>query len=845
MNLTRFLNDRRSDDKNYTHMSVCRPKDYYRIELDDLREMMKLYCDEVRNESNSLFLYERIVDVTPLRLNFDFELEDEVYIEYDELPILSYIIDCVQKIPLQVNDPLSAYCVLLSTSEKTSSQCKFSIHFPYIKLSLQATNKIVEELRNSFKSSDIIDSLSNYLETTINNDWNTILTVNQHLLLYGSRPNDNESKLRLVKCYGPDTEESEINDVFAFGYSLFDSLQDDIDLWLPIMLSTHYYNRTNAIISNVKLENNNMICVIENDKDLSTRFINMLSKRFMSNHNIWLDIGKVLYNVYNGDEEGFNVWRKITNELDMNVVLCNRYYEFNNDNHLSIKTLAWYAKKNNPVEYDKWHKAKMKDSIERAMSHLHSDVAEFIHSYYWLTYTYDSNNKNWYHFNGFRWIVDHSGLGLKNKLSTEVVDYLAKFRHNLSGSRVNSINDRDKETSEKFLQNITDLINKLKTKKYKDDVVSESTQKFYDVHLIEKFDSNARLLGVLNGIIELGEHGAFFREGKPEDYITKHTPVKYQEYEITHQKVIELNRWFDQMFPDKELLCYVLKVFSSCLCGDNKYKIFPILTGEGNNSKSMLKKLFEYTLGNAYCATLPNTLLTGKRTGSSNATPELALLKGARIAFIQETDSSDQLRSGTIKELTGMDTIYVRGLYQKGEWIKATYTFLYMCNRIPDISSMDTATCNRLRIIPFLSTWTMNAPLDPSEQRRLRMFPMDLNFVEKIPELASVFLWVLVRKYTEFIKEGGTEKPPKIVIEYTNRYIEMNDIYKNFWNSNVIISEFETLNFIDAYQAFRAWYMLNFPSRKAISVNEFKDNMIKKFPTDYIHGWIGYSIKRE
>ena len=74
---------------------------------------------------------------------------------------------------------------------------------------------------------------------------------------------------------------------------------------------------------------------------------------------------------------------------------------------------------------------------------------------------------------------------------------------------------------------------------------------FYKENVSEKFDSNLNLLGLENGVIDLKEW--VFREGRPEDYITKTTgfelPIGDIELPI---KLSQINNHMQSVLPNYE-----------------------------------------------------------------------------------------------------------------------------------------------------------------------------------------------------------------------------------------------------------------------------------------------------
>ncbi len=292
------------------------------------------------------------------------------------------------------------------------------------------------------------------------------------------------------------------------------------------------------------------------------------------------------------------------------------------------------------------------------------------------------------------------------------------------------------------IRKISELIRKLKTGSFKDRVMKEAKELFYMEGFDGIMDSNSNLIAVHNGVIEVLSTKAIFREGKPEDYLSRCTPVHYRkDYTWEHPKVKELMSWISKVFVDKELKSYFLKFCASCLKGRNSDKIFPIWSGDGDNSKSMIIKLFEATFS-CYCIKIPVTAATGKRAQSSSATPEIARSKNARVAFLQEPDNEETLRACFIKEISGGDSFFGRMLHDNGGDIQVTFKIILVCNSIPLFVNPDKAVRNRAWILPFLSTWSVDAPEDEKEQFKARVFPLDTDFENTIPSMTPAFMWV-------------------------------------------------------------------------------------------------------
>ena len=106
---------------------------------------------------------------------------------------------------------------------------------------------------------------------------------------------------------------------------------------------------------------------MQTERDVSSNFITDIkrcnellsminSSRFLDEYSSVL-IGKAIHNSYQGSEEGLKLWVKscFINETDIkrNQKLKDIYYNFD-DNNVTIRTLAWYAKRDSPEHYNKY-----------------------------------------------------------------------------------------------------------------------------------------------------------------------------------------------------------------------------------------------------------------------------------------------------------------------------------------------------------------------------------------------------------------------------------------------------------------------------------------------------------
>jgi P4 family phage/plasmid primase-like protien len=321
---------------------------------------------------------------------------------------------------------------------------------------------------------------------------------------------------------------------------------------------------------------------------------------------------------------------------------------------------------------------------------------------------------------------------------------------------------------EKKRSGLNAIYTKLKTTKFKDNVMRECRELFFDEEFTKKVDSNKDLIAFNNGVLDLTTFT--FRDGKPEDYLSFSTGIDYDPdrpyYEYEAWPKVE--NFIKQVLPDPEVRDYFVKHLATNLIGGNTAQKFHIMTGSGSNGKSMIMNLTATALGD-YACTVPISLFTQKRKGSGNAAPEVIRLKGRRFVTMQEPDESIALNTGLMKEITSGEKMYARDLFKSGTEFEVQAKFHLACNDKPKINTTDGGTWRRLVVINFVSKFVPK----PTEKNE---FPLDesIQFLVQSREWATPFLNFLVHT----LKEGrGLRKlvAPEKVLEYTSEYRNEND----------------------------------------------------------------------
>ena len=549
-----------------------------------------------------------------------------------------------------------------------------------------------------------------------------------------------------------------------------------------------------------------------NDGETIKTFISMINPNRIKSHHYWIDIGKALYNIYKDNTiEGFKLWIELKKyTLSCEIKNAYRLYnEFSSDNHLTYKTLAWYAYIDSPEDFDKWHEKWIHDSLEQATSCLHSDVAEAFYRCYFLEFMTSSTSslKSIYQFKDNKCKNIDVAI-IKHYINGNFISKFEKLRVEIAMKCQESYDDYSKDSFESQIKKISKLIGNLKTQSFKKQIVSEILEKFYIENLKQKLDSNPNLISMTNGVIEITDNDARFRPGKPEDYILKATGVKWNEdLHWDHPHVKELKMFFEQFLPDKEVLNYFLKLIASCL--ENKPSIDNLIyvwIGQHNDGKNKIKKIFNTVFGE-YSTVIPNSLLPTNE--------QLYELNKNKVIWVEDFNNNNN-NNGCI-ELTGEDNFRKSNMYK-------SFKIFIDHNDIPN-GNHDSLIKKNIRFIPFLKSDTTHN-----------------DFEQPLCELTSTFMWYLVQMFSKFRNERLDQ--PKIIEQYTQKYWGDHDIYIQFKNEMIENTEnVEKIKVSNTYQVFKDWYRMNYDLYKIPHKYTFITEMTKLLGNPVNNTWFSFRFK--
>jgi len=437
----------------------------------------------------------------------------------------------------------------------------------------------------------------------------------------------------------------------------------------------------------------------------------------------------------------------------------------------------------------------------------------------------------WYEYDKHRWVECDQGNTLRALISKDMHDiYTRKHREIMDFTSGLDPTSEQYTSSRKRSRRIVEICTKLKTTSFKNNIMREVREQFYDKDFVESIDTKPHLLCFKNGVIDFNQK--IFRRGQPDDSLSKTTKIDYVTLDETkHKKLIdEINEFMAQLFPEEELRNYMWEHLASTLIGVNRDQTFNIYIGGGSNGKSKLIELMSAALGE-YKAVLPITAVTQKRAMIGGASPELAVLKGVRYAVMQEPTKGDRINEGILKEITGGDEMNARALFKNTISFVPQFKLVVCTNVLFDINSNDDGTWRRIRLCNYKSKFCEEPKDDDPDEPY--QFMIDKNLDVKLKIWANIFMSMLVKKAFE---TGGTVKSCSVVMSSSNKYRNNQDYLSEFFRDKIRADEGSVIKKTELYEEFKKWYVIQ-RGKNIPKSNELYDYMTKKFGKITSKGW--------
>jgi len=480
----------------------------------------------------------------------------------------------------------------------------------------------------------------------------------------------------------------------------------------------------------------------------------------------WIKIGMALRQIFG--EGGLDLYQQFSKRSTHyeEKGLLTAWRSFKPEGKITGGTLIYYVQKTNPEQYRSLlAKQQVKDEnlLDRALNMSHHDVSllvtSFLNGKLLCCDGYNKSQKLWYYYLDHRWVEYDGSIAIGNIIKHEILIYLDKNVEHLKKQSEN-------KEIQKRIDLIGELILKLKTVSYINNIVTMCRRECYKPEAYNKFDENHDFLGCNNGVFDLKNN--LFREGHPDDLITMSTKIDYLEcdkfgqFDDHHPHVVAIDEFFRQIQPDERVRKYLQTLLGSCLLGRNIKEQVYLFEGCGSNGKTKLFELLGHALG-VYFGSIAMSFFTGKKASSGQANPEVEAIAKTLILTSSETDKGDTFNLDILKKLSGNDKITYRGLNRPIKETVAPFTILFAVNHLPKLPEDDRAIWRRIRVIQFKSQFVDNPDCNDPNQ-----FKKNEHLSNSLFQWRHAFLWLLIKWHQRFRAEGLPDIPQ--VLEATQQY---------------------------------------------------------------------------
>jgi P4 family phage/plasmid primase-like protien len=243
-----------------------------------------------------------------------------------------------------------------------------------------------------------------------------------------------------------------------------------------------------------------------------------------------------------------------------------------------------------------------------------------------------------------------------------------------------------------------------------------------------------------------------------------------------------------------DLVKHLQKIMGYCISGETSSQVFFLFTGAGSNGKSLIMSLLEKIMTDAYQPVKREVMIEKAGYDTGNA---LYGISTARCAGFQETKTGDKLNEGTIKSITGEDTISCKKLFAnlgKATNMKLITKLILCTNKKPEWDSTQHSMVRRFQPFYFNATFLdtqeqINKKIQEDPENKNKYFLKNPNLLRELTSNLNEFftwccdgflLWMKDQNFVDIPKELKEDKQKDIdeqnsVLVWFNERIEKNE----------------------------------------------------------------------
>ncbi len=302
---------------------------------------------------------------------------------------------------------------------------------------------------------------------------------------------------------------------------------------------------------------------------------------------------------------------------------------------------------------------------------------------------------------------------------------------------------------------------------------------------IDALNHDPFLLNTPSAAYDMRKGMAGRREHRAEDYSTKVTAVDPGD----EGKELWLDALDKTFCHDAELISYVQEVLGLAAIGRVYVEAMIIAYGGGRNGKSTFWNTTSRVLGTYSGDVSADTLTVGVKR---NTKPEMAALKGVRLALAKELEDSTRMNTSIVKQLTSTDAVFGEKKYCDPASFQPSHTLVLYTNHLPKVGATDEGIWRRLIVVPFEAVFSGEGDIK--------------NYSEYLFEHAGPYIlkWIIEGAERVFRKEYRL-KNPRVVQNAIDDYRKQNDWMSEFLEECCETDPYYSMMSGELYLEYRAY----------------------------------------
>lgn len=787
--------DQDDKDKNNYFNFVIPEKGSYMIGSNTLEKFWKIY----HQNNEPINILEKRQDASQVVIDIDIKKTNDEYQSQLWLNNKFYTIDMVKalinayqikikELYKNISDiQLDAILLEKDIYKKNENTWSGGLHIQFPNLFIYTEthkNVLIPAVKDILKE---IDGLpKEFIELDVNaaciNSW----------CLYGSAKSIQQQPYKITKIFNSSLNEMTVNERLL-EYKIFNTddekiklTKDNLNENIPRILSITPRNR--PIVELKKNSYVNPPTTHREKKDKKTyqdqtidqlridvkNLLSCLKSKTCDDYNSWQNVGFILNNISNGDEEFLDIWNEWSKQSNnyQDGACDNKWFSMKvKKDGLGIGTLKMMAKEDNEILY----KTFFKDNswmYEIILNPCDKNCADIFakHSQGEIFYT-DSHKWTIYNKKTRFWSFNNN----KDALIYPICDFFCKNINEFIADYILK-HDNTNSKEQEFLKIAVKYTKVFGMSHFASGVISQLQDLVTKTpDIFKTFEQKPELFAFSDGyVIDLTNNGQA-RKIIKEDKLFKH--CGYPLPERNKENMEKAKNFLLSCVEYDDDYQSLISLLSCNLYGENINEKCFLLTGTGGNGKGVIIEIQKNVLGN-YFTTIDMGQFTTYEKDANRANSSIAACQYSRCIMASEPKEDAKFISNTFKKHTGRDSIRARFLGKDDFEFVPKYTPILMTNIcLPFSGDVDAAI--KRRVVNY--TLPFEFVVDNGQELKEYQKYADINFKTELrrnTQYRDGLLWILVDVW---IKNKGTFISSKRVLKDTESYLaEQNQVLQWF-----------------------------------------------------------------